>query len=70
MLSRRAINLLIILGFLVLVGFSLAMSISRKNVLGIVLALISLGSAVAFIYYLGKSAELRENEQAEDQQGY
>ena len=62
MFSKRAINLFIILAFLVLVGFSMAMAISRKSAMGIILSIVSLGAAVTFIYYLNKAASLQEAE--------
>jgi disulfide bond formation protein DsbB len=57
MLSRTLINRLIILGYMVLVGFSLAKSIQSGSKLGFVLALLGLGAGIYFLYLLVKANE-------------
>ena len=60
MLSRQIINRIIILGFMVLVGFCLAKAIYHKSFMGIVLALVSLGAGIYFLYILVKAREEME----------
>jgi threonine/homoserine/homoserine lactone efflux protein len=55
--TRTFLNRLIILGFMVLVGYSLAKSIYSQSVMGIILALISLGAGIYFLYLLAKVKE-------------
>lgn len=57
MLSRQTLNRLIIIGFMVLVGFCLAKAIYSKSFMGIVLALVSLGAAIYFLYILVKARD-------------
>lgn len=57
MLSRTFINRLIIFGFLVLVGFSLAKALYHKSVMGIILALVSLLASIYFLYLVAKIKE-------------
>ncbi|HEX7905762.1 MAG TPA: hypothetical protein VF487_17950 [Chitinophagaceae bacterium] len=57
MLSRTFINRLIIFGFLVLVGFSLAKALYHKSVMGIILALVSLLATVYFLYLVTRIRE-------------
>lgn len=65
MLSRQTINRLIIFGFLILVGFCLAKAIYSGSFMGIVLALVSLGAAVYFLYILVKARQQMEAETEE-----
>ena len=67
MLSRSILNRIIIFAFLVLVGFCLAMAISVQSTLGIILALVSLGAAVVFLWIAGKAKT--EYEQARRERG-
>lgn len=62
MSTRELINRCIILGFLVLIGFALAYAIYVKSFVGIVLALLSLGSTVYFLYLLAKAQQAAETE--------
>lgn len=63
--GRQILNRIIILGFMVGVGFALAMAINYKSFMGITLALVSLGAAVYFLYILAKAKkELEEAEQS------
>ncbi len=64
MLSRSVINRLLILGFMVLVGFCLAKGIYYKSVIGIILAIVSLGAGVYFLYLLAKAKEEMQKEEA------
>ena len=57
MTSKTFLNRLIILGFMVLVGYCLAKSIYSQSVMGIILALTSLGAGVYFLYLLAKAKE-------------
>jgi hypothetical protein len=63
MTSSALLNRLIILGFMVLVGYCLAKSIQTKSVMGIILALTSLGASIYFLYLLANAKE--ENQQEE-----
>ncbi len=64
MLSRQTINRIIILGFMTLVGFGLAKAIYHQSVMGIILALTSLGAGIYFLYILVKAREEMEAEEA------
>ncbi|MFN8291700.1 MAG: hypothetical protein U0U70_15695 [Chitinophagaceae bacterium] len=64
MLSRSILSRLIIFGFMILVGFALAMAIYYKSFMGVSLALVSLGAGVYFIYLMGKAK--REIQEAEE----
>jgi len=66
MLSRTAINRLIILGFMVLVGFSLAKSIQSESLLGLFLSLTSLGAGIYFLYLLARMKHEMETESEEN----
>lgn len=57
MLSRETINRIIIIGFMILVGFCLAKAIYHKSVMGIILALTSLGAGIYFLYMVVKANE-------------
>ena len=54
---KTFLNRLLILGFMGIAGFSLAKAIYYKSILGIVLALVSLGAGVCFLYLLVKAEE-------------
>jgi hypothetical protein len=60
---RTIINRTIILGFMLLVGFCLARGIYYASVMGIILALASLGAAIYFLYLLAKAKQEREAEE-------
>ena len=64
MTYRTFINRLIILGFMSLVGFCLAKAISVGSFLGFVLALVSLGAGIYFLYILAKAKEDMQSEDA------
>ncbi len=63
MISRSMLNRIIIIGFMILVGFSLAKAIYHKSFLGITLAIVSLGAAAYFLYILVKAKEQMEAEE-------
>ena len=65
MISRIFLNRLIILSFMILVGYSIAKSIYSQSMMGIILALTSLGAGIYFLYLLAKAKEeSRQNETA------
>lgn len=64
MLSRQTINRGIIIAFMMLVGFCFAKAINSGSVIGIILAGISLGAGVYFLYILAKAKQ--EMEEAEE----
>lgn len=49
---------------MVLVGFCLAKAIYHQSVMGIILALTSLGAGIYFLYILAKAREEMEAEEA------
>jgi putative effector of murein hydrolase LrgA (UPF0299 family) len=55
--TRQILNRLIILSFMVLVGFSIAKAIYTGSIIGVLLSFISLGAAVYFLYTLAKAKE-------------
>ena len=64
MTYRTFLNRIIILGFMALVGFCLAKAISTGSVMGIILAFVSLGAGVYFLYILAKAKEEMRSEEA------
>ncbi len=60
MLSRPLFTRCLILGFMVLVGFSIAKSINAGSTLGLVLALVSLGAGIYAVYLLKQAKEQGE----------
>jgi len=63
MFSNVGISRMIILGFMVLVGFALAKSIQSGSSLGFCLCIISLGAAIYFLYLLVKMDQEMEAEE-------
>lgn len=57
MITRSLINRIIILGFMVLVGYCLARAIQIGSIMGVILALTSLGAGVYFLYLLTRAKE-------------
>jgi len=57
MTPKEILNRAIIIGFMCLVGFCLAKAIYTGSVLGILLALVSLGAGVYFLYIVAKARE-------------
>ena len=64
MLLRHSLNRIIIIGFMVLVGFCLAKAIYHRSFMGITLAFVALGAAVYFLYVLVKAKQEMEAEEA------
>ncbi len=62
--ARTFFNRLIILGFMVLVGYCLAKAINSGSVMGVILALVSLGAGIYFLYILAKAKQEMEAEEA------
>lgn len=60
MLSHPLLIRCIILGFMVLVGFSIAKSIQVGSPLGLILSLVSLFSGIYFVYLLKQAREQEE----------
>ena len=54
------LNRFLILGFMIIVGFCLARGIYYRSIMGIILALVSLGAGVYFLYLLRKAKEEME----------
>ena len=63
MISRLTLNKIVIISFMVLIGFSLAKAIYHGSFMGITLALVSLGAAIYFLYVLAKAKEEMEAEE-------
>lgn len=59
--SPTLITRCVILAFMVLVGFAIAKSIQAESPLGLVLALVSLGSGIYFVYLLKQAKEQEES---------
>lgn len=57
MSTRELLHRVIITGFFVLIGFALAYAIYVKSFIALMLALISLGAAVYFLYILAKAGK-------------
>jgi len=62
MFSNAMINRAIVIGFMVLVGFSVAKSIYSASVLGLSLALVSLGAGIYCLKLLHKMNEAEKDE--------
>ncbi|MGZ8539892.1 MAG: hypothetical protein ACXWV6_04540 [Chitinophagaceae bacterium] len=60
MLSHPLFTRCLILGFMVLVGFSIAKSIHAGSTLGLILALVSLSAGVYVVYLLQQTKEQEE----------
>lgn len=62
MFSNVVINRLLILLFMVLIGFALAKSLQSGSMLGLFLCLTSLGAGIYFLYLLARmKQEMEEN---------
>jgi general stress protein CsbA len=64
MLSKQTINRSIIIAFMILVGYCFAKAIYTGSVMGILLACVSLGAGVYFLYILAKAKQ--EMDEAEE----
>jgi len=60
MSAKTFINRLIVLSFMVLVGFSLAKGIQSGSTMGIILALTSLFAGTYFLYLVAKAKKEQE----------
>ena len=60
MLSSAFITRCIILGFMVLVGYSIAKSIQAGSSLGLMLAIVSLFAGIYFVHLLRRASEQEE----------
>ena len=65
MTYRAFLNRFIILGFMGLVGFCLAKAISTGSFIGILLAIVSLGAGIYFLYILAKAKSEMEMQSGE-----
>lgn len=63
MIPRTLINRLLIFTFMILVGYSLAKAIQYNSIMGILLAITSLGAGVYFLYLLAKMKYEQEKEE-------
>jgi len=63
MLSRHQLNRIIVIGFMVLVGYALAKAIYHNSIMGILLGLNSLAAGVYFLYLMVKAKEEMEAEE-------
>lgn len=63
MLSRHQLNRIIVIGFMVLVGYALAKAFYHNSIMGILLGLTSLGAGVYFLYLMTKAKEEMEAEE-------
>jgi hypothetical protein len=61
MTDRPILNRFLIISFMIIVGFSLARGIYYQSVMGIILAIISLGAGVYFLYLLQKAKREMES---------
>jgi hypothetical protein len=59
-MSRTLVNRLIILAFMVLVGFSLAKGIQSRSTMGIILALTSMFAGAYFLYLVVRAKQEQE----------
>jgi uncharacterized membrane protein YjjP (DUF1212 family) len=66
MTSKTLLNRLIILGFMGLVGYSLAKAISSGSFMGILLAFVSLGAGIYFLTILAKARREMEMQSEEN----
>ena len=66
MLTNSFAGRLLLLGFMVLVGFTIAKSFYVGSVLGAVLAFVSLGAAIYFIYLLLNMPSLSSKNREEE----
>ncbi len=64
--TRTILNRMIILSFMALVGYCLAKAIYSQSVMGIILALVSLGAGIYFLYLLAKANEEMEREKTKE----
>jgi hypothetical protein len=64
MFSRHQLNRIIVIGFMVLVGYALAKAFYHNSIMGIILGFTSLGAGVYFLHLLVKAKEELEAEES------
>jgi hypothetical protein len=64
MIHRPLIQRMLIIGFMILVGFCLAKSIYSQSITGVILAVISLTAGVYFVHLLNRAKREEELEKA------
>lgn len=62
-MRSQLLNRFLILGFMIIVGFCLARGIYYRSIMGIILALVSLGAGVYFLHLLAKAKRELETEE-------
>jgi hypothetical protein len=65
MIHKPLIQRMLIIGFMILVGFCLAKSIYSQSVTGIILAIVSLTAGIYFVHLLNQAKREKEFEKAE-----
>lgn len=63
MLSRHQLNRILVIGFMVLVGYALAKAFYNNSVMGIILGFTSLGAGIYFLYLLAKAKDEMDAEE-------
>jgi len=64
MISRKFFNRAIIILFFVLTGYCLANSLAVRSIIGTVLAAISMGAGITFLYLLAKQQQETDTEES------
>jgi hypothetical protein len=64
MIRKPIFNRLLIISFMILVGFCLARGIYYQSTVAIILALTSLGAGIYFLYLLTRARQQMETEEA------
>jgi hypothetical protein len=60
MIPRSLMGPVILLSFMVLVGFSLGRAIQYQSIIGIILSVVSLGAGIYFLHLLARIKEEKE----------
>ncbi len=63
MFSQQQLSRIIIIGFMVLVGYALAKAFYHNSILGIILGFTSLGAGIYFLHLMVKAKEELEAEE-------
>ncbi|MBI3137989.1 MAG: hypothetical protein HYZ15_05355 [Sphingobacteriales bacterium] len=63
MFSQQQLSRIIVIGFMVLVGYALAKAFYHNSILGIILGFTSLGAGVYFLHLMVKAKEELETEE-------
>ena len=64
MISRKFINRAIIILFFILTGYCLANSLAVRSIIGTILATISMGAGIVFLYLLAKQQQETDTEES------